>query len=236
MPAPPLPNPVSEPIVLTPALPANPPAPSAPKDQTTPGELAFKSVTNLPPIQAEVKPLPAPASLAGFQEQTAPPPPAATLPPIKPVADIPPRPAPAATQTVPADPTVRRAEYEVNLVAVRPGDSYDAIAKESLGDAKFGPALRRYNGERDLRSGEVVKVPPTAVLRKLGEPSWVGPPGRAPAEGRTYVTPRDGMSMWDVAYEVYGTKAEFRKVIDANRDRNPNLRFRAGERFRLPAE
>ena len=203
----------------------------------------FKPVPNLPAV-IETKPYAPPVMTEVMNEiQPSSAPPAQPAPPIGtpplPLANPFPKPsAPAPTrETVSADPTIRRAEYEVNLVSVRRGDSYDAIAKDSLGDAKYGDLLRRYNGERDLQVGEVVKVPPAPVLRKLAGPSWTGAPDAPkPAAARSYVTARDGMSMWDIAYEVYGTKAEFRKVIDANRDRNPNLRYRAGERFRLPPE
>ena len=248
-----LPELPAPPIFAKPSLPATPVNPVAVKESP---EFRPTGSPTLPPLtpqtlptgMSEVKPplMPSPVTPAANTGFTLQPAAAPTLPPpVTPVKEeAPTKPAPTssdlppkrATETVPADATTRRAEYEVNLVSVRRGDSYDAIAKESFGDPKFGPLLRRYNDDHELQVGTVVKVPPVPVLRKLAGPAWVGTPGNAAPPERTYVTPRDGMSMWDVAYEVYGTKAEFRKVIDANRDRNPNLRFRAGERFRLPTE
>lgn len=257
----PLVDPLAPPATAKTAAPLIPPMPTPADTKAKPDAppalpLAI-SPQSLPALPSDPKPT---AKPAGFTETTAPPaapqpapsapapakvdPPSTPkpfnmdLPPALPPAAVPPAAAtPVARETVPADPAVRRAEYDINLVPARRGDSYDAVAKDSLGDAKYGPALRRYNNDRELRAGDVVRVPPVAVLRKLAAPNWVGAADKPGVAGpRTYVTPRDGMSMWDIAYEVYGTKSEFRKVIDANRERNPNLRYRAGERFRLPAE
>ena len=220
----------------TPAPPANAPIGSpagAETKATLPAPIIAGGFNEVKPVSAANGDAPKPAPQLPPAQST----PEPFAQPAAPLMAIPSKPPTPARETVPADPTVRRAEYEVSLVPVRRGDSYDAIAKDSLGDAKYGELLRRYNNERELRAGEVVKVPPAPVLRKLAGPNWTGAPDAPkPAAARSYTTPRDGMSMWDIAYEVYGTKAEFRKVIDANRDRNPNLRYRAGERFRLPGE
>ncbi len=152
-----------------------------------------------------------------------------------PPASAPPPPAPAPAPV--ADPNVRKPAYEVDLHDVQRGETFEAISRRHYGSDKHAAALQAFNGDRDLAPGTSVQLPPLAALRRMGGPAWAAAPGPRPAPAaRVFTAPHDGMSLWDVALEVYGTKAEWSRIHAANPDRDPNLRYKAGDQFRLPAD
>ena len=52
----------------------------------------------------------------------------------------------------------------------------------------------------------------------------------------SYTVPRAGMTMWDVAEQVYGDRRDWRKVWNANPRLDPNERLAAGARLQLSSD
>lgn len=202
------------------------------------------AATPAPPPPPAVKPLPTPAAPlptpSAFTETPAVPA-TPTYPPTVPntltltkpadAAALPPTPPPV------ADPNVRKPAFEVDLHEAQRGETFEAVSRRHYGNDNAAAALRAFNGGRELAPGTTVQLPPLATLRRMGGPAWAASPGTRPTpEARVYTAPRDGLSLWDVAFEVYGTKAEWGRIHAANPDRDPNLRYKAGDTFRLPAD
>jgi hypothetical protein len=142
-----------------------------------------------------------------------------------------------------------RTDFDVDLHEPKAGDTYESISKLHYGDAKYAEALRAYNGGLVLGRGGAVQVPPMYVLRKRypqlipGQrsapaadpargPDW----GPAPGKSDSYAVPRAGMTLKDVAAEVYGDGRDWKKLWDVNPRLDPNAELPAGTKLQLPPD
>lgn len=140
-----------------------------------------------------------------------------------------------------------RTGFDVDLHEVRAGETFAAISKLHYGDAKYAEALRAFNRGGDLSRMREVEIPPMYVLRQkysqyLGaarpavEPTrtgieWAG--AEQPRE-KTYTILRDGMTLRDVAAEVYGTSKEWEKIWNVNTGLVPDEKLPVGRVVKLP--
>ena len=204
---------------------------------------AVGAFTELPPAPATT-----PSAAPAREPSPAPAPAAETVSLTKPpgTADV--RPVPQTSSEPP------QTDFDVDVYTPKPGDTYESISQRHYGDARYAGALRAFNRGLDLGRGAPVQVPPMYVLRQRYA-QYVGAPSASaaePARGVTweptagwrdggidrasYAGPRDGMTLWDVAEDVYRDRQEWRRVWDANPRLDPNARLAAGTRLTLPSD
>lgn len=162
----------------------------------------LKPVDPIPTPPVKTDPIPAPVSIE--KKPDAPPPPA---PPLK----IEPGTVPTAfkeEKTLPVGVPVGVASeppaapvggappkkgFEVDVVKVRPTDTYTGISEAFYQSKKYAAALRAFNGDVDISRLQEVEVPPLFELQKLtGAPAREAEPtGRAtpPVRGNTPAEP-----------------------------------------------
>jgi nucleoid-associated protein YgaU len=158
-----------------------------------------------------------------------------------------------------------RTDFDVDIHEPKAGDSYEVISRQHYGDPKYADALRAFNRGREVGTGGPVMVPPMYVLRQkfrdriaaprasdvapAGGPArdrsdadgleW-SPANKTPtADGRatgTYTVRRGGMTLWDVAEEVYNDRRQYKRVWEANPNLDPNAVQPEGTRLRLPTD
>lgn len=161
-----------------------------------------------------------------------------------------PKPKPAAIAPVSAVGDPPRTDFDVEVYDPRAGENYESISKHFYGDAKYAEALKAFNAGRPIGSGGSLQVPPMYVLRKqhsnrIGAPRPEAErpaPAKAPevewSPSRTsgYAVPRGGMTMWDVAEDVYGDRRQWKKIWDANPRLDPNAGLPVGSSLQLPSD
>ncbi len=221
-PASPEPSAPSVPKVSPPAVPAAGPPKAEPPSP-------FRAVAPDPPQAA---PSPRPASdpkgdkpAAGNLTLTKP---AGASPDVRPAANLEPP----------------RTDFDVDLYDPKAGDTYESISKLHYGDARYAAALRAFNNGLVLGRGGAVQVPPMYVLRKR-YPQLIAPPrgtpagpdwSPAPGKSDSYAVPRAGMTLKDVAAELYGDDREWSKLWDANPRLDPGAQLPAGTKLQLPPD
>ncbi|MEO0482735.1 MAG: LysM peptidoglycan-binding domain-containing protein [Planctomycetota bacterium] len=149
------------------------------------------------------------------------------LPAEAPVIAQEPEPASAGTPVLP--PTFRP-------YVIRPGDTFERIARRELGSASLAGAIARANAFVDplrLRVGREIRIPvdPDNIQgRAEGEPV-TQPAESAPME---YVV-RRGDTLSAIASRIYGSSAAAERIYEANRDQlaSPDD-VRVGQTLRLP--
>jgi hypothetical protein len=140
-----------------------------------------------------------------------------------------------------------RTSFDVDIHYPKAGETYSSLSKLHYGDARYAAALQSFNQGRALDRGDSVQIPPLYVLRQRATPGappaarptgsgleWAssGPATTAP----TYSVPRDGMTMWDVAGELYGDRQKWGKVWDVNQRIEPNAQLPKGTKLQLPPD
>jgi hypothetical protein len=202
----PKPDAVVKPAALLPEMPPAPPTavpPAVVPALTPPGPVT----PAVPPVPAAEKPA-VPPAVAG-SPVTAPPAAPSILPPpsapdVAPPAALPPAvPATPTAFTKPAGETAVKpagppqTSFDVDLYEPRPGDTYEAVAREFYNDARYAAALKEFNRSRALTAGTQVEVPPIHVLKKR-YPGLLG--GTAPAAAtpasRPAVVPASATDDW----------------------------------------
>ncbi|MGL6076564.1 MAG: hypothetical protein ACRC8S_20615 [Fimbriiglobus sp.] len=141
-----------------------------------------------------------------------------------------------------------RTSFDVDVYQAQPNESYDSISRRHYGNEVYARALQEFNGNRVLRPGDYVELPPLAEMRRRTgrvvngtptsnpTPAWNATPGTpAPSKGRQYRIPRDGMTLFDVADAVYNDRTQYRAIRAANPDRDPNAMLKTGDTINLPA-
>lgn len=147
--------------------------------------------------------------------------------------------------------------FEVDVVKVRPTDTYTSISEAFYQSRKYAAALRVFNGDVDISRLQEVEVPPLFELQKqvgipareaepigggaraiiparntaptepavrgpvldpsgdAGESADWGPAGkkRPVIKYERFTTPKDGMTLRDVAKAVYADENEWPKLI-----------------------
>jgi hypothetical protein len=233
---------------IAPVIPAPTDPIPAPASVNPAGPTPVPSIPDLPAVGA-------PAALPGLKPiaVTPEPVPAAQVPKKDPSAGT----AAALTGVKPVEePAVRpagdrtRTDFDVDLHDPKPEETYQTISKLYYGDAKYAEALRAFNQGLPLGRRAPVEVPPIWVLRKRYAPSigsrpagdpgpgveWSSPVGRGESPSpSTYTVPRTGMTMKDVAVDVFGTAQEWRQLWDLNPRIDPSAGLPAGTRLELPA-
>ncbi len=152
-----------------------------------------------------------------------------------------------------------RTDFDVDLHEPKATDTYDSISKLHYGDAKYAAALRAFNQSRglDLGRGVPLQVPPMYILRKqysrfIGQTrspappptrdggrglEWGSPTADRPAPpANVYVVPRAGMTLKDVAEELYGDRQQWGKVWDVNPRVEVEGKLDAGTKLNLPPD
>jgi len=134
----------------------------------------------------------------------------------------------------PADPTpVLPPSFRAYVI--RPGDTFESIARRELGSARFAGAIARANAFVDpmrLRVGREIRIPvDPANIQGRPADDEAEPEGSAPME---YVV-RRGDTLSAIAARIYGSSAEAGRIFEANRDRldSPDD-VRVGQTLRLP--
>ena len=205
---------------------------------------AFKDETPMPLTVAPVLPTPQPQppalSLSGL-----------TLPvPTSQPSTLQPIPQ---TAIRPVTNTEVRTAIDVDLHEPKRGDTYASISKMHYGDERYGAAIQAFNKGRNLGDGAAIELPQTQYLRQNyrqyigGTPlpvsndparstDWSPSAGRIAPTPRTFTANREGMTMWDVAEDVYGDRQKWHKIQDANPQLDANENYRIGDRFRLPLD
>jgi nucleoid-associated protein YgaU len=124
----------------------------------------------------------------------------------------------------------------VRPYVVAPNDSFWSIAEKMYGDGSYYRALYAFNSDRyphaeDVRTGSVIDVPPTNVL-KAKFPELVGADGGAvpaggespamtgragvPVAARTYVV-QEGDTLFDIARRQLGKASYWSEIYNLNR-------------------
>ena len=145
-----------------------------------------------------------------------------------------------------------RTAIDVDLHEPKRGDTYASISKMHYGDDRYAAAIQAFNQNRNLGDGAAIELPLTQYLRQnyrqyIGgtppvsndparTPEWAPSAGRAVPTPRTFTVNREGMTMWDVAEDVYGDRQKWKQIQDANPQLDANERYRIGDRFRLPLD
>ena len=145
-----------------------------------------------------------------------------------------------------------RTAIDVDLHEPKRGDTYASISKMHYGDDRYAAAIQAFNKGRNLGDGAAIELPLTQYLRQnyrqyIGgtppvsndparTPEWAPSAGRAVPTPRTFTVNREGMTMWDVAEDVYGDRQKWKQIQDANPQLDANERYRVGDRFRLPLD
>lgn len=156
--------------------------------------------------------------------------------------------APTTTSSVaPASAVAPVASGRDQPYVVAPGDNLFEISRKVYGDGSYYRALFAYNSDRyphaeDIRSGNVLDVPPADYLKQRypeligGASENAAPPARAiPAAGSSY-TVREGDTLFDIARKQLGQASRWTELYELNRatlgDNLENLR--PGVTLRLP--
>jgi hypothetical protein len=139
-----------------------------------------------------------------------------------------------------------RTSFDVDIHYPKAGETYSSISKLHYGDARYAAALQQFNRGRVFGQGDSIQIPPMYVLRQRATPG--APPARPTSNGLewassgptttapTYNVPRDGMTMWDVAADLYGDRQHWRKVWDVNQRIDPNAILAKGTKLQLPPD
>ena len=133
---------------------------------------------------------------------------------------------------------------------VAPGDNLFEISRKVYGDGSYYRALFAYNSDRyrhaeDIRSGNVLDVPPAEYLKQR-YPELIGgasdgsagtaPLGRTMAAAGSSYTVREGDTLFDIARKQLGQASRWTELYELNRaalgEHLENLR--PGVTLRLP--
>jgi hypothetical protein len=146
-----------------------------------------------------------------------------------------------------------RTGYDVDLHQPKPGDTYASICKRYYyveDGERYAAALQEFNNRQPLGQVIDVRVPPMSIL-KLRYPQLIGAPrtvstgGRdagtgtnwnptnKPAQPETYLVSREGLTMHDIADELYGDFRKWKNISDANPRLDPN-KLPKGIKLELP--
>jgi nucleoid-associated protein YgaU len=179
------------------------------------GLAPLPSVTETPLPAARTDPQPAP--------QPAPPKPE-------------PRPAPVQPQPQPVVIAPQFDDY-----VVKPGETYETIAKARFGTSRLGLAISRANPLKDpkrLRPGDTIRIPrdPENIQGKPASspvPNQSGTPTTPPSQAEYLVQKGDTLS--GIARTVWGSGKHWRRIMDANASLLPTEEsLRPGMRLRIP--
>ena len=133
---------------------------------------------------------------------------------------------------------------------VAPGDNLFEISRKVYGDGSYYRALFAYNSDRyphaeDIRSGNVLDVPPAEYLKQR-YPELIGgasdgsagtaPLGRTTAAAGSNYTVREGDTLFDIARKQLGQASRWTELYELNRAAlGENLEnLRPGVTLRLP--
>lgn len=154
--------------------------------------------------------------------------------------------------------------FDVDLHEAKTGETYESISREFYNDVKYARALAEFNRRKPLQNNGPVEVPPVHVLKKqfpqlVGTaapvtpasgtgpaPNW-GAAGAPPAPQpdptfraaatakRSYTVSRAGMTLRDVAKELYGDERRWRDLYEANTQITAaDEALRVGAEIKLP--
>lgn len=169
-------------------------------------------------------------------------------------ADTPSAPEPLAQNPVPpvrfepvqppvnTDPTLRVEPPGVREYIIRPGDTFETIARDQLGSEALASAIARANPLKDprrLRVGEMLRIPVDPdniqgrVVREDGTPPEQPVPIHVPPVVEYRVKPGDTLSR--IAQSYYGSVRHADFIFRANRDilSSPDS-LRVGQTLKLP--
>ncbi len=141
-------------------------------------------------------------------------------------------------------PTKIETDFDVDIIRIRGGDTYEKLAELHYSSREFADALRAFNKGIDLRTARDIELPPLYVLRQNPAPQpRLGPPtapsgilgpvldvpvqeGNAPLdwgsstqkkpalELETYTVPSAGLTVRDVAETVYGDAQMWQRLTN----------------------
>jgi nucleoid-associated protein YgaU len=153
---------------------------------------------------------------------------------------------PSTASTVsPASATLPVASGRDQPYVVAPGETLFAIAQKVYGDGALYRALFAYNSDRyphaeEIRSGNVLDVPPADYLKQrypelIGGADPTASNVRTATAGGTY-TVREGDTLFDIARKQLGQASRWTELYEANRSTlGENLEnLRPGVTLRLP--
>ena len=180
-------------------------------------------------------------------------PPATALPPVVGAGGSKPAVAAEVKPTVVA--RAPKTNYDVDIYDPKAGDTYESIRQEWYNNKQLAAALRAYNRTQDLRSGQYVNIPPKHILQRqfsaptrgnsglrISPPATDGTNWSAPSaqptgtSGRTsYIVPRNGMTLRQIARETLGSEQRWGDLWDLNPQVTPN-ELAAGTSLKLPAD
>lgn len=141
-----------------------------------------------------------------------------------------------------------RTGFDVDLHVAKPSDSYAALSRQYYGDERYAAALQEFNNRQPIGPGAELRIPPMYVLKKR-YPQLVmrAQPDSFPDSGtganwnstRTpaplpYTVTKDGLTLHDVADELYGDWRKWKDLAEANPRVDPNKLTR-GMRLVLPS-
>lgn len=163
------------------------------------------------------------------------------------------------TEPKPSRPEVApKTTFDVDVYDPKSNDTYETISLEFYNDRRFAAALRAYNQGQPLQGGRYVNVPPVHVLKRqfptqsggpvgartgapapTGDaPNWSAAPAARTdaATGRTtFVVPRGGMTLPQIARQTMGSEQYWRDIFDMNPQFRADELLPAGTELRLPA-
>lgn len=148
-----------------------------------------------------------------------------------------------------------RTDFDVDIHEPTAKETYESISKMHYGDSRYAGALRAFNANADLSKVRSIQVPPMYILRKRfadqvapgrqaqpgtmtsatpadRDAEWSSPTGR---NASVYEIPRNGMTMKDVAAELFGDVQEWKRLWDLNPRVDPNAPLQQGTRLEIPA-
>lgn len=130
---------------------------------------------------------------------------------------------------------------------VAPGDNLFEISRKVYGDGAYYRALFAYNSDRyphaeDIRSGNVLDVPPAEYLKQRypeligGATDGAAALGRTTAAAGSSYTVREGDTLFDIARKQLGQASRWTELYELNRAAlGENLEnLRPGVTLRLP--
>jgi nucleoid-associated protein YgaU len=159
----------------------------------------------------------------------------AARPVIEPIPVEPPDASPQVPSRPQPMPRPRIIEPVFESYTVKPGDTFEKIARARYGSSAMARAVKAANPLKDprrLKAGDVIRLPvdPENIQ---GRPAPDAPAPSAGGVSEYVVSPGDSLSKISAA--VYGTSRHWQIIFEANRGQlETPERLRAGMRLRIP--
>jgi len=125
--------------------------------------------------------------------------------------ELTPNPGPVDVQATPVTEHGPVEKAAMRTYTVKPGDSFDAIARRVLGSSNYTAEIQRMNPDvdpRKLQIGTVIKLPSI-------DESTSAPSSDLPNGWRSY-TVKKGDSIWRISKVMYGDPSGMDKIVAAN--------------------